>query len=115
MTKWIHPLAKLKEDGTFETIEREEEKMEEEEIPLDEVDQQILDTAKQLKAMGYSEEDVRRVIGESRVESEGLRKSERGHPVSCVVSGGILFCLFIQSSFCKCALAVLSRSSNPSL
>ena len=29
LTKWIHPLAKLKEDGTFETIEREE-KMEEE-------------------------------------------------------------------------------------
>lgn len=119
MTKWIHPLAKLKEDGTFETIEREEGKMEEEEeeeeIPLDEVDQQILETAKQLKAMGYSEEDVRRVIGELQVEYEGLRKSERGHPVSCVVFGGILFCLFIQSSFCKCSFVILSRGSNPVL
>lgn len=118
MTKWIHPLAKLKEDGAFETIEREEGKMEEEEeeeIPLDEVDQLILETAKQLKAMGYSEEDVRRVIRELQVESESLRKSEWGHPVSCVVFGGILFCLFIQSSFCKCSFAFLSYGSYPFL
>ena len=36
---------------------------EEEEIPLDEIDQKILETAKELKAMGYSEEDVRKVDG----------------------------------------------------
>ena len=99
MTKWVHPLAKLKEDGTFEAIEREAVKMEdeEEEIPLDEIDQQILETAKQLSAMGYSEEEVRRENGELQIESEGFRKSERRHPASCVVFGGILFCLFILS------------------
>ena len=81
LTKWIHPLAKLKEDGTFETIEREE-KMEEEdeedeeEIPLDEIDQKVLETAKQLTAMGYSEEDVRRLNGELQIEQSLINKSQ---------------------------------------
>lgn len=42
----------------------EEDEEDEEEIPLDEIDQKVLETAKQLTAMGYSEEDVRRLNGE---------------------------------------------------
>jgi hypothetical protein len=75
----------------------EEDEEDEEEIPLDEIDQKVLETAKQLTAMGYSEEDVRRLNGELQIESEGFRKGERGHPTSCIVLGRVLFCLFILS------------------
>lgn len=78
-------------------MEEEDEEDEEEEIPLDEIDQKVLETAKQLTAMGYSEEDVRRWNGELQIESEGFRKGEWRHPTSCVVLGRVLFCLFILS------------------
>ncbi|KAK8799142.1 hypothetical protein WA171_005890, partial [Blastocystis sp. BT1] len=56
---WIDPLAKYNEDGTFEKEEQPMDVEEEsgEEIPLDPSEQQILDTANQLQAMGYSAED----------------------------------------------------------
>ena len=58
--QWIDPLAKCNEDGTFEKEEQQMDVEEEsgEEIPLDPSEQQILDTANQLQAMGYSAEDV---------------------------------------------------------
>ena len=58
--QWIDPLAKYNEDGTFEKEEQPMDVEEEsgEEIPLGPSEQQILDTANQLQAMGYSAEDV---------------------------------------------------------
>lgn len=49
-----------------------------EEIPLDPAEQQILDTANQLQAMGYSAEDVRQSNG-SEVQSMNASAQANGN------------------------------------